>query len=188
MQILRVVDKMRLNLACGNKKLLGFVNIDVNPRCNPDVVYDVLNGIPYRNNSVDEIVCDNFIEHIPVPKLIPFIEDMWRVCRNGAVITILTAHGGSWQVYHDPTHVRGFSCRSFDYFVEGNKMNYYSKARFNIRTVKLIYASSGTRRFWYAWTRLMNFLGNIRPFFTERIWAGWFGGFEAVYFELEVVK
>jgi SAM-dependent methyltransferase len=55
---------MKLNLGSGSNKIDGFVNIDINPANNPDVVCDILKGLPYETSSIDEIVLFHTIEHI----------------------------------------------------------------------------------------------------------------------------
>lgn len=147
-----------------------------------------MESIPFDDNVADEIICDNYVEHIPVDKIIWFFEEMWRVCKDGAIVKIITAHGSGWQMYHDPTHVRGFSYKSFEFFEPTHRNNYYTHARFKVIKAKLIYASSKTRRFWYGWIKLMNWLANKKPFFCERIWSRWVGGFDALYVEMRVIK
>lgn len=48
------MSSIKLNLGCGVNKKEGFINIDINPRLNPDMVLD-LNSQPYpfKNDSVD---------------------------------------------------------------------------------------------------------------------------------------
>ena len=55
-----------LDLGCGNKKRPGAIGIDVNPRCDADVIHD-LNAFPYpfAESAFDEIYADNVIEQEP---------------------------------------------------------------------------------------------------------------------------
>jgi len=46
---------VRLNLGCGLKKLQGYVNIDNREEVEPDFLGDVLEGLPYEDNAVDEV-------------------------------------------------------------------------------------------------------------------------------------
>ena len=55
---------MKLNIGCGTTKIEGFINLDINPDCNPDIVHDFRKGLPYPNEHFDEIVCFHIIEHI----------------------------------------------------------------------------------------------------------------------------
>ena len=45
-------------------KIDGFINVDINPANEPDVVCDILQGLPYETSSVEEIVLFHTIELI----------------------------------------------------------------------------------------------------------------------------
>lgn len=53
----------KLNLGCGNNKLDGFINIDKYD-AEADMIADVCE-LPFENESVDEIVAYQVIEHLP---------------------------------------------------------------------------------------------------------------------------
>lgn len=59
---------LKLNLGCGSTKILGYVNIDVEKKCKPDKVCDFLKQVlPYKNETVDEVLLFHTIEHIRRP-------------------------------------------------------------------------------------------------------------------------
>jgi ubiquinone/menaquinone biosynthesis C-methylase UbiE len=110
---------MKLNLGCGNKRLDGYVNIDIQPRCLPDRVVD-LEAIPwpFENNSVDEVVIEHVLEHIGAsPDLHrQVIQELYRVCRNGALIKIVFPHPRSDAYLIDPTHVRPLTASTLEMY------------------------------------------------------------------------
>ena len=55
---------MKLNLGSGSAKLDGFINIDINEANKPDVVCDILKGLPYETSSISEVTLFHTIEHI----------------------------------------------------------------------------------------------------------------------------
>lgn len=57
-------EQVILNLGCGEGKISGAINIDINSASNPDVVADVRRKLPYETNSVDEVIFYHTIEHI----------------------------------------------------------------------------------------------------------------------------
>lgn len=56
---------MKLNLGCGSQKLEGYIGIDVEESCKPDVICNFLTQpLPYEENSVEQVVMFHTIEHI----------------------------------------------------------------------------------------------------------------------------
>jgi len=55
----------KLNLGCGANHLEGYINIDIRvPKMKePDFVCDITK-LPYKNNTIDEIVCFHTFEHL----------------------------------------------------------------------------------------------------------------------------
>jgi predicted SAM-dependent methyltransferase len=72
---------MRLNLGCGPVRKDGFVNIDINPQVNPDLVLD-LNRLPYpfEPDSVDYIYGAQLVEHLHV-HCIDFFQECYRILK-----------------------------------------------------------------------------------------------------------
>jgi len=56
---------MKLNLGCGSEKIPGYINIDVEKKCKPDLVHDFIKKpLPYKSGSVSEVLLFHTIEHI----------------------------------------------------------------------------------------------------------------------------
>ena len=59
------MTKKCLNIACGDNKWEGFINIDMNPELKPDLVCDIrTESLPYEDGTVDDIWFCHAIEHI----------------------------------------------------------------------------------------------------------------------------
>ena len=58
------IDKTCLNLGCFNKKLPGFINVDIRPEVEPDVVDDAFKLKSFKANSVDLIYSSHMLEHL----------------------------------------------------------------------------------------------------------------------------
>ncbi len=130
---------MKINFGCGEHKLPGFIGVDKVKTKAADVIHD-MNCMPYpfADDSVDEILMSHILEHLP--DTISVMEEIWRISKNNARITIIVPYYNSVGAFQDPTHVRFFTERTFDYFSldndsEFSKWNYYSKARFKIISV-----------------------------------------------------
>ncbi len=73
---------LKLNLGCGSNKIDGFVNIDTELSCKPDLVHNfVCNRLPYKDNTVDEIICFHTIEHIQKRFHKQVLNEIWRVLK-----------------------------------------------------------------------------------------------------------
>lgn len=79
---------MKLHLGCGTKKLEGWINIDSVSECQPDLVHDITNPLPYADQSVDELLAEDLLEHFDkYIRYLVFYE--WvRVLKVGGKITL----------------------------------------------------------------------------------------------------
>lgn len=78
----------RLNLGAGDSKLDGFISVDLyDPTA--DVRADMCE-LPYEDNSIDEIVCYQAIEHLPYNKNEQLFSEWYRVLKPGARAIIET--------------------------------------------------------------------------------------------------
>jgi len=116
-------DGIKLNLGCGNKKMEGFINIDSRESVKPDIVWDLEKGLPITSteqlpiDSVTGVYASHIFEHIK--NFIPLMEDIYRVCKNGAKVYAIVPIYTSTHAFSDPTHVRYFGDYTFQYFSKG---------------------------------------------------------------------
>ena len=84
---------MKVNIGCGAKVLEGYLNVDKHP-INERVVHGDLNErIPCQENSAEEVLLDNVIEHISSVDLA--MREIYRILRPGGTLTIYTPHYSS---------------------------------------------------------------------------------------------
>lgn len=80
---------LKLNIGCGENKIKGFVNIDGEKSCNPDIVHNfVKKPLPYKSNVVDEIVFFHTIEHIQKKFHHIILSEMYRILKPGGKLYI----------------------------------------------------------------------------------------------------
>lgn len=129
---------IKLDLGCGARKRPGFIGVDIRLLPGVDVVHDLRNfPYPYPDNSVDEILMDNVIEHFEEP--IRIMEEIYRITKNGSKICIFTPYFRSHYAFNDPTHRHFFGVSSFDYYDPSRiygRLYKYSHATFKIISVE----------------------------------------------------
>jgi SAM-dependent methyltransferase len=168
-----------LNLGCGLKHVPEAVNLDITRETQPDVVHD-LNQTPWPlpDNHFREVLAYDVIEHLE--DFIAVMEEIHRVCSDGAVVRITVPHFSCANAFTDPTHRRLFGYFSFDYVTGDNEIQFYSQARFKKLSSRLIFYPS-------LLNKLVWRLANRYPAAYERRWAWMFPAWY-LYFELRVVK
>lgn len=106
--IVTIMDNRRkLNIGAGVNRLPGFIHIDMDPRTKPDIVRNIEKGLPFDDNSVEEIYCSHTLEHIN--DLIYVMREFYRVSKNGAKMTLIVP----LMDMSDMTHVRLFDEKTF---------------------------------------------------------------------------
>ena len=94
---------IKLDIGCGKTPSEGFIGIDAID-FGQKHVHDVRKGIPYKDNSVAEVRCSHFVEHLTWDERVPFFNELYRVLKVGAVAQIITPHWSHACFYGDPTH------------------------------------------------------------------------------------
>lgn len=79
---------VRLNLGSGDSKLEGFISVDLYDET-ADVRADICE-LPFGDNSVDEIVAYQVIEHLEYNKSQQMFDEMYRVLKPGGTAIVET--------------------------------------------------------------------------------------------------
>lgn len=139
---------LKLSLACGGNKPEGFKGVDIVKTKDADYVVDLLK-FPWKefaDNSVDEIECMNFVEHIPHgdsrhDPFFQFFDEIYRILKPAefdpanpniplkGFASITCPYYTSMRAWQDPTHQRAISEASFLYLNKGwreaNRLDHY---------------------------------------------------------------
>lgn len=99
---------MKINIGCGFLKMKGYVNIDKEALCKPDMQFDLEGDWGLETDSVEEIVAHHTLEHLGETwtKFEKIMQEMYRVSKHGCLWRITVPHWQNDNFYHDPTHVR----------------------------------------------------------------------------------
>ena len=95
---------MKLNLGAGKQKMEGFLNVDSIAFEGVDIVHDLREKWPWEDESVEEVHCSHFVEHLTNVERIHFWNELGRVLKKGASARIITPHWSNSCAYGDPTH------------------------------------------------------------------------------------
>lgn len=116
---------MKINLGSGTQPKQGYINLDGRNLPEVDVVRDILRGLPFADNSIEEVFSENFMEHLPQTECIWVMNEIWRVLIPGGIAEHWIPPAGSMNFFQDPTHTAHWSERTFNYFKAGDPKNAY---------------------------------------------------------------
>jgi SAM-dependent methyltransferase len=139
---------LKLSLACGDRKPKGFKGVDIVKTSSTDYIQDLLQfpWSQFKDNSVDEIECSHYVEHIPHGNgfddpFFQFFDEIYRILKpaefdpaNPNIPTkgfavISGPYYSSVRAWWDPTHQRSLSEQTFLYLNKqwriDNKLDHY---------------------------------------------------------------
>jgi SAM-dependent methyltransferase len=131
---------MKIGIGCGND-YKEFIGIDKG-NYGQQIKRDLRRGLPFSDETVDYILADNILEHIPVndhfgeDDFAFIMNECLRVLKPGGKMEVITPLWSSEVAYKDPTHCRYFSEKSFMYMTNDNCWDYGYKKGWRNKTVK----------------------------------------------------
>lgn len=104
-----VAPPLRLDLGCGKNKIKvegqQWTGVDAIAFDGVDLVADLrVMPWPWADESVDEVNCSHFLEHLTGTERIGFFNELYRVLKPGSPARIITPHWSHERAYGDPTH------------------------------------------------------------------------------------
>lgn len=146
-----------LDVGCGAAKTPGALGMDLLPLPGVDIVHD-LNRFPWplEDNRFDGVVCSHVLEHLA--DLVSAMNEIHRVSKNGAQVTIVTPHFSSLNSWEDPTHTRHFARRSFSFF-DSQSAHHYTSRRLRTLAVELTFGGG-----------LWDLLGRVQYALWPNLW------------------
>lgn len=100
----KVVEPLKLDFGAGNHPQPGYKSVDLYAPT-ADFRVDLFKfPLPWKDNTVDEIISSHFVEHIPREKRWPFFEECYRILKMDAKMQIIVPSFKSERAYGDMTH------------------------------------------------------------------------------------
>ncbi|MHA7820262.1 MAG: class I SAM-dependent methyltransferase [Erythrobacter sp.] len=81
------VTPRRVNLGAGRDSVEGYFSVDLAGE--PDLLWDLRESVPFASDSVEELLCEHFLEHIDRDYSAPhFLKECFRALSPGGRLTI----------------------------------------------------------------------------------------------------
>jgi predicted SAM-dependent methyltransferase len=80
-KIPKYTEPIRINLGCGEKEG-DYIGIDIRD-CGQKMIWDIKDGLPFPDESVDEIYSCHFLEHLDDEETIDLLVEVARVLKKG---------------------------------------------------------------------------------------------------------
>lgn len=77
----------KLNIGCYHVKLDGFINIDINPECEPDILGDI-RELEFENESVELILASQVLEHFDLIDVKFLLSKFYKWLKHGSHLII----------------------------------------------------------------------------------------------------
>lgn len=111
----------KLNLGCGERKLSEYINVD--KFGSPDMLFDLeTTPWPWETSSISEVRLIHVLEHLgqQTAVFLGIMQELWRVCADGALVHIAVPHFRHDDFLNDPTHVRAITPEGMGLFSRRN--------------------------------------------------------------------
>ena len=76
-------EALRLNLGCSKTRVPGFLNFDINPAKDVDLVGDIRDLSQFADGSVADLLASNVLEHISHTQTLACLKEWRRVLASG---------------------------------------------------------------------------------------------------------
>jgi len=134
---------LKLNLGCGNKKIYGFINIDISPHVNPDILDNIIYLNKFKTQSSDLIFASHVIEHFNYNETKQALYRWYEILKDGGILRLalpdlekVCAH---FLLHHNLKEIRTF--------LWGGQHNAYDyhKNGWDFQSLKLLLETIGFR-------------------------------------------
>lgn len=114
---------MKIDIGCGRYRKDGFIGIDMQKTTCVDILSNVDYGLPFADDSIEEVYSSHTIEHLTNCDL--FLRELARVCKSGALIELRMPYY-SYIFALNPGHKYPFSDEWFQAVVRDYYSNLFS--------------------------------------------------------------
>ena len=107
---------MKINIGSGDKQQQGYVRIDIDPSTGAEHILDLeKDTLPFDDSTVDTVLAHHVLEHLG-EGFFHCLQEIYRVCKAGAVIDVVVPHPRHDAFLADPTHRRPITVMTMQLF------------------------------------------------------------------------
>lgn len=118
---------MKIIIGAGDVKMDGFVTCDFDPNTKPDYLINLeKDPLPFENDTVETVIAHHILEHLGDGYFF-CLQELYRVCKHGAIIDIRVPHHRHDSFAADPTHRRPITIIGLQLF--SKKFNRYCREK-----------------------------------------------------------
>jgi SAM-dependent methyltransferase len=124
---------MKVDLGCGTKKKAGYIGIDIVSNPEVDIVHDLNEGIPLKDNVAEVINASYFLEFIKDENKNFIMNEIWRVLCPGGVFICESQSTDGRGAFSNPYHRSYWNENSFLFYVKDElRKEYEVEAKFSV--------------------------------------------------------
>lgn len=105
----------KLHVGCGKDYREGYINLDISNDVGADVVRDITRGLPFNDDSFDEVVANNVLTQIDRQDFLFVMNELWRITKQEGKIEIRVPLVSDLCAFQDPMDNLRFTNQSFTY-------------------------------------------------------------------------
>ena len=116
------MDEIKLDIGCGFSKDPEWLGVDKREECKPDILIDLeyedlTSGPRLLWDSITEIKCWDFLEHITPLRGIELMQQFWELLKPGGILDIRVPSTDGRGAFQNPLHVSSWNKNSFLYYL-----------------------------------------------------------------------
>lgn len=116
---------IKVDLACGTNKRVGFYGIDIDKYDGVDEILDLRFGtLPFKDGQLNHVYASHFLEHLTFEENIHLFNEVYRCLAPEGIFEIVVPHGMSYAGMVDLSHKTFWTEDTFGYFTPENKYFY----------------------------------------------------------------
>lgn len=120
---------MKINIGAGDSVYEDYITIDHDAKSNPDFVLDLEKDyLPFEDSTIEAVIAHHILEHLG-DGYFHCLQELYRVCKHGAIIDIKVPHHRHESFASDPTHRRPITVMGLQLF--SKKFNKFCKEQKN---------------------------------------------------------